>query len=363
MSSHHNQVLTALAFHVAEHGTFPERERFRASQATHVAAFDELVQWRELFAWQGGTLIVWTIKALARIEPDVAFAKQELERARIVFDELVRMYHEALGRNHKVTELASRVGFTHDDQVRRAMMLLQPVGVFDDFAIWLGDIDERFRISESILTKTAEIFPKHTDVGENEPAVHTPESLSQRSMKLFLERFAEPFRERGDDPKLGARTGNSRVVLEFLKTRGLLEKDGVVYRLSDFGKEKALEPSLLAAILELEADNDRDSAVEQSVEPGRISSWEAAMHQLVDVQDELGSLAETLFRMLRQGRAHARSPGTELPPGSELQSLEALLKTGASAPAIRQGLEICEGLPGLEAAASMLERFLPQGRP
>jgi hypothetical protein len=35
--------------------------------------------------------------------------------------------------------------------------------------------------------------------------------LSQRSMKLFLERFAEPFRERGDDPKLGARTGNRKL--------------------------------------------------------------------------------------------------------------------------------------------------------
>jgi len=159
MSFQHNSVITALALHVAEYGEFPQRERFRARQGAGIAAFDELVQWRELYVWDDRTLIVWTLKALARIEREADFARQELERARVVFDELVHMYQEELGRDHDIFELAGRVGFTHELQVRRALMLLQPLDIFDDFGVWLRGTDERFQISERILGQSIHGFP------------------------------------------------------------------------------------------------------------------------------------------------------------------------------------------------------------
>lgn len=367
MSSEHQQVLTALAFHVAEHGTFPQRERFRAALSSRASAFDELVQWRELFPWNGGALIVWTIRALARIEADVDFARRELERGQVVYEELVRMYQEGLGRNRKVSEVASCVGFTNEHHVRRALMLLQPVpGIFEDFAVWLGDPEERFQISGGILTTNAEIFPRRGGASENGLTAQPGQLLGPRAGKLFLQLFAEPFRERGADPLRGPRTAKDRVVFEFLKTRGLLDKDGVTYRLSDFGREKALQPAQLAALLELEDGQTtslgHNRPVGQPSAAPQTQHWDKAMHLLVDSQDDLGQIADALFRVLRQGRAHSRSPSTEQPPSLEIQVFETAVKAHVSEEAISQAIAICGTLPELDTLAQTLRQHLPQGR-
>jgi hypothetical protein len=365
MGAEHDQVLTALALQVADLGRFPQRERFRASQGTRAPAFDELVLWRELYVWDGRNLIVWNLKALARIGSDVEFARQEVQRARIVFDELGRMYQESLGRQHTVAELASRVGFTHDDQVRRALMLLQPEGVFGDFAIWLGTVEERFRISETIVTLSAGIFPRLESKAERESGAGVDDSLSQRATTLFLEAFAEPFRERGNVQPRRPKTGKAAVVFEFLKTRGLLEKDGPKYRLSDSGKEMALRSTRLASVLELDDSGEASTEVREAVNLAgshHKAGWERAMHLVIDFQDDLGGLADALFRILRQCRAYSRSSGIERLLGSEIQVVETALKADLPDRAVARAIAICEGLDGIDPVIGLLQQHLPTPR-
>lgn len=365
MSSEYDQVVRALALQVAQHGRFPPRERFRASQAGRVSAFDELVQWRELYAWDSRNLIVWTVKALTRIGADVEFARQELERAQIVFDELGRMYQESLGRDHSVAELANRVSFSHEDHVRRALMLLQPENIFGDFAIWLGKVEERFQIAGTILTRSTGIFPKFEKSDERVSESHETETLNQRAMRLFLQAFGVPFRERGDLQPHRPTTAKARIVFEFLKERGLLERDGPLYRLSDYGKELALLPTGLASVFELEGSRDAPVEAPGPVEPVAspcISDWERAMHELVDFQDELGALADALFCVLRRSRARHGSPDFDLAIDSEVQALEVALKSGVAEHVATRAIAICEGLAGMDVVVGLLRRHLPGPR-
>lgn len=366
MNSEHDRVLKALATHVAEHGTFPERERFRARQAPHVAAFDELEQLGELHSWRGRELVVWTTHALSRIAGNTPFAQKELERARVVFDELVRMYDEHLGADHTVAELKGRVGFTDENQVRRALMLLRLL-VFDDFSIWLGGAKERFQISGRILALSpTTIFPSRlADSGEAVgQGVVDP---SHEARKLFLDGFAKPYREQGQDVLRGPKTRKQRAIFEILERRGLLEEGNSpgTFRLSDTGKEISLRPESFSESSGLDSPVSQESAPydsslrsgsPNSSESGAPTSWDAALHQVIDYQDELGLLADALFAILRRGRSDSQSSASGAHPNLEIGVLEKAVLAGGTPEGSARAAAILNTVAGMEAVTELLRR-------
>lgn len=114
----------------------------------------------------------------------------------------------------------------------------------------------------------------------------------------------------------------------------------------------SLEPKRLDALLELSRE---ESSIEE-VEPNGGANWVAAMHRVVDFQDELGLLAEELFRVLRRARSDGVSPAIEGLPNAEVHAFEAVLNDGASERAISRSISICDGLPGLDAVLEMLRK-------
>jgi hypothetical protein len=262
----------------------------------------------------------------------VQFAQKELDRGRTVFDELVRMYGEHLGAEHTVAELNSRVCFTDDNQVRRALMLLRP-SVFDDFSIWLGDVRERFQISGVILTLSPDtLFPTREPQGDGVAVRHGAFDPDHEARRLFFEGFATPYRERGDDVPRGPRPRKRRVPFEVLVRRGLLEEAASpgTFRLTDIGKEVSLTPAKFAEFWRRSDPVPQESGASDSSElPGLRNSseessaagWNAALHQVIDHQDELGLLADALFVILRRARARdqSSSPGSQR---AELKEIE-----------------------------------------
>lgn len=376
MSSEHDRVLKALATHIAEHGTFPERERFRARQAPHVAAFDELEQLGELHSWRGRGLVVWTAQALSRIAGSTPFAQKELERARVVFVELVRMYDEQLGADHTVAELKGRVGFTDENQVRRALMLLRSL-VFEDFSIWLAGPKEGFQISGRILTLSPDtIFPARLAEASPEAVRHLAVDPQHEARKLFLERFARPYRDHGQDVLSGSKTRKQRVIFEILVRRGLLQEGSTsgTFRLSDAGKEIALRPEAFAELWELDApvsggagphdssesalgagvDHELDSP--SSWEGGVPTPWDAALHQVIDYQDELGLLADALFAILRRGRSDSQSSAPGAQPNLEIGVLEKAVLAGGTPESSARAAAILNTVAGMEAVTELLRR-------
>lgn len=353
----YEKVLTALATHVIEHGTFPPRERFRANLGPNVRAFDELEAKQELARWSSRS--VWRLNALKRIAGNVEFAQAEIDRARAALEELIRMYPEALAEHRSVADLNDQLGWTDLNQVRRALLLLQPLGAFDDFGVWLDGAQDKFQISGSVLTLVVDdIFrpAEPPSSGEPLPIASSHGELARMACDLFEKAFAGPYRA-GQDRQLAPKAPRDRPLYDLLARRGLIDRahGQPGFRLSDGGKEASFDQEILCRSLDLPAP--------VKTEPDAVAG---AMHRLIDHLDDLDGLADALFALLRAARRQGKIPNAGRPAlesTSEFQKLEDALRSGCANAALGSACLVLEGVPGLAAAHDLVARAAPSGLP
>lgn len=353
----YEKVLTSLATYVNEHGTFPPRERFRATLGPNVRAFDELEAKQELAWWRGRTLSVWKLKALKRIAGTVEFAQAELDRARAALEELSRMYPEALANHRSIADLNEQLGWTDLNQVRRALLLLQPLGAFDDFGVWLDGAQDKFQISGSVLTLVVDdIFRpmEPPSSGEPLPIASSHAELARLACDLFERAFAGPYRA-GQDRQLAPKAPRDRPLYDLLARRGLIVRvhGQPGFRLSDGGKEASFDQGILFESLGL------PGAVKTE-----LDAEAAAMHRLIDHLDVLDDLADALFALLRAARRQGKIPhagGPALEATSQFQKLEDALRSGCSSAALGGACLVLDGVPGLAPAHDLVAQAASSG--
>jgi predicted nucleotide-binding protein len=263
MDDDERALLLDLVAYVEKSGAFPSRQSFLIGQRSRIAAFDRAEATQLLRKWRA--FIVWTIAALTQLGGTTPFAAAELERARHALAKLQELFVQKPGADHSLVELANWFGWGDTNQVRRALILLQPLPIFDHFSIWLEGADEKIVMSEQVLRlEGAAIFavpepaPPIAESSQSFPS--SEQELARAAYEYFVNGFAKVYRDEGrvvliGPPRSGTAEEQKRSILvhEYLARRGLTEPTNSprIFRISSRGKDLAFRDHEVKQLLGL----------------------------------------------------------------------------------------------------------------
>ena len=180
-------LLVGMAEHVIEHGSFPDRRRFRVAHEKDLDVLDGMENSRLLLVHDAQ--YHWSLEGLKLIASHPV-AHMELARAKIALVNCKRLYRDDQDAQHIVEEVRSALGCEDAKEATRTLWLLgglQALNGWDEKE--LGGIIKWFRISESVLRIDETVFDPTPISPAPVPAAPAPKAKASPALPDFGTRW------------------------------------------------------------------------------------------------------------------------------------------------------------------------------